>query len=547
MKKRVMSLLLAVAMATAVLAGCGTKSSSNEEVKKEEKQEEKVLTVASPYSIASLCPWFSDSDGDRFVMGNIYEALIESNTGSSDGVDYVPVIAESWEYTDDTTLVFHLRDDVYWQGGNDLYKEKTKLTAEDVKAAFEYVLDPKNGASVWGGNLAPLVKSIEAPDESTVVFHANYPTSILLFEISNVLVFPIKAIEENFDLTKQPVGTGAFVMSENVADDHVTLVPSPDARIKPNLDKILIKIIPDKAVASVALQNGEVDIVPQIPTEDLEKVASNKELALIPNSVGWYRYLAFNCSNDLFKDLKVRQAISMAIDFDAITETLFSNDFGAKLAINAYGGAVPPEFEGADLEAWKKVYEFNPEKAQKLLEEAGCKKNANGIYELNGKALSFSIKVPSNDQNRIKLAEMASTYLKNIGVEATAVPTEWATLTSDISTGNTEMFIFGGGSLIGGMNMLFHSEATQGTSHNVFFVDKELDKMLEEGYATIDDDKRVELLKECAMRALENKVHAGGYMEYIQVGMNRRVKDFEKSPTLSYGLCNEYRNVDVTK
>ena len=74
---------------------------------------------------------------------------------------------------------------------------------------------------------------------------------------------------------------------------------------------------------------------------------------------------------------------------------------------------------------------------------------------------------------------------------------------------------------------------------------KPLDTMLEEAYATIDDDARIALLKEAAMRALENKVHAGGYFEYVQIGMNKRVTDFEKSPTLWYSLCNDYRNVGV--
>ena len=67
---------------------------------------------------------------------------------------------------------------------------------------------------------------------------------------------------------------------------------------------------------------------------------------------------------------------------------------------------------------------------------------------------------------------MAATYLKTIGVDASAQPTEWATMTADIAAGNTEMFVMGGGSVVGGMNMLFHSVNTQGTSHNVFYTDE---------------------------------------------------------------------------
>ena len=288
--------------------------------------------------------------------------IFEVNTGAKDGVEYVPAIAESWEYTDDTTLVFKIRDNVYWQTeGNDLFDEKVQVKAADVKAVLDFVLDESNGSTEWG-DLSPLVESVEATDDFTLTIHAKKPSAILLYELSGVLIFPMKAVEENFDLTAQPVGTGAFIFSDYKVDDRVTLLPNPDYRVKPNLDKVIIEIVPDKAVAAIALQNEEVDIVPQILTTDLEAVASKDFLTLLPNSVGWYRYLAFNCSNDMFKDIKVRQAISMAIDFEAITETLFSNDFGAQLAVDAYGGGVPLEFEGADQDAWKAVYECNPEK-----------------------------------------------------------------------------------------------------------------------------------------------------------------------------------------
>ena len=550
MKKRSLAFLLALVLACGLmLGGCSSDGSADVGESGNEgdgaADGERVLTIASPYAIGSLTPWISNSDGDRYVLGNVYEALIESNTGSEDGVEYVPAIAESWEYTDDTTLVFKIRENVYWQTeGNDLFDEKVQVTAHDVKAVFDFVLDENNASTEWG-DLYPIIESVEATDDFTFTVRTKQPSAILLNEISGVLIFPIKAIEEDFDLTQQPVGTGAFIFSEYRVDDSVTLTPNPDYRVTPNVDKVVIEIVPDKAVAAIALQNGEVDIVPQILTTDLEAVAADEDLKLIPNSVGWYRYIGFNCSNEIFQDLKVRQAISMAIDFESITETLFGNDFGAQLAVDAYGGGVPPEFEGSDIEAWKAVYEYNPDRAQTLLEEAGWTKGSDGIYEKDGQKLSFAIKCPTNDQNRVKLGEMAATYLKTIGVDASAQPTEWATMTADIAAGNTEMFVMGGGSVVGGMNMLFHSVNTQGTSHNVFYTDETLDTMLEEAYATIDDDARIALLKEAAMRALENKVHAGGYFEYVQIGMNKRVTDFEKSPTLWYSLCNDYRNVGV--
>ena len=273
MKKRSLAFLLALVLACGLmLGGCSSDGSADVSESGSEgngvADGERVLTIASPYAIGSLTPWISNLDGDRYVLGNVYEALVESNTGSEDGVEYVPAIAESWEYTDDTTLVFKIRENVYWQTeGNDLFDEKVQVTAHDVKAVFDFVLDENNASTEWG-DLYPIIESVEATDDFTFTVKTKQPSAILLNEISGVLIFPIKAIEEDFDLTQQPVGTGAFIFSEYRVDDSVTLTPNPDYRVTPNVDRVVIEIVPDKAVAAIALQNGEVDIVSPILTTD---------------------------------------------------------------------------------------------------------------------------------------------------------------------------------------------------------------------------------------------------------------------------------------
>ena len=547
-RSKVVSLLALLMAPLFVFSACVKKPAAEGEGNKgteggDKPASSKVLTIATPYTIATFEPWTSTSDGDRYVMSNVYEALIENDEGSK----FIPGLAESWESVDDTTWRFHLRDNAYWQTGNDLFpSEKVQVTAEDVKAVYDFIMDEANGASKCAVT-NQYVESVVVVDKTTLDFKTKGPTSMLEKTVSDILIFPVLAVEKNFDLSKMPVGSGAFKFAEYKTDDSITLVPNADFYIKPNVDKVIFKIIPDKATAAIALQNKEVDIVPQILNTDLETIAGRDFLQIVPNNTGWYRYLGFNTSVELFQDIKVRQAISMAIDFNGIVEAIFDNKSGAQLAIPAYGGAVPLEFEGADIETWKKHYVYDPEQAQKLLEEAGWSKNSNGIYEKNGKTLSFAIKSPTSDQNRMKFGDMAATSLKAIGIDCSSQPTEWATMTADIKAGNTEMFVMGGGSVIGGMNMLFNSVAAASGSHNTFYVDEELNKMLGEADATVDKAKRVELLKACSLRALENKVHAGGYFEYVQIAINKRVTDFAERPTLWYGLCNSTRNVGITE
>jgi len=500
---------------------------------------EKVLTVGTPYTIDTFVPWMSTSDGDRYVFSNVFETIVVNATP-----EILPCLAESWE-VDGLAYVFKIRNNAYWQTGNALFgDEKVQLTAHDIKAVFDFVMDEANGSYHYA-DAVKYFDAVEATDDFTLRITAKFPSALTLKEISDVPIFPLKAIEAGFDLGSFPVGSGPYKFVEYRTDDRAVLEKNPDYFVEPALDRVIFKIIPDKSVAAIALQNNEVDIVNQINNTDMEAVAAKDFLDLIPNDTGWYRYMGLNVSKDVFKDVKVREAIALAVDWVAITEAIFDNAFGAKLAVPSYGGAVPPEFEGSDLATWESMYEYNPDKAAALLEEAGWAKGSDGIYEKGGVKLAFTIKTPTSDQNRMKFGDMAATYLKSIGINATPQPTEWATMLDDIKNGDTEAFCMGGGSTIGGMNMLFHSQLSSTGSHRTFLDDPELDAMLDEGYSTVDVEKRLEILRAAAVKAIEAKVHAGGYMEYVQIGMNKRVTDFSQKPSFWYGLTTPFRNVGV--
>ncbi len=545
MKKRSMWLLLALLVAlSAVLSGCSSGGSKNTgDPSPGQTSQEKVLRIGTPYSVGTLLPWKVSSDGDRYIVSNIYESLVQNDVGPFFG----PSLAESWTNIDDNTYEFKLHKESYWHTGNELFKdEKVPVTAEDVKASFEFYLDESNGALARNALLNDLDK-IEIVDEYTIRLITKKPTAMFLRNVSKVQILPMKAFETNFDLQEYPVGSGPYKFKEYDADNKVVLVKNTDYYIEPKLDEVVFKIIPDKAVAAIALQNDEVDIVPQILSTDVKTIASNDSLKLIPNNAGWYRYIAFNTSNELFSDIKVREAISMAIDFEAIVDNVFSNDANAKLAVFSYGGGVPPELPGYDIETWKKSYEYNPEKAAQLLEEAGWKKDSSGIYTKGGKKFSFTIKVQSNDNPRVKFGDMCATYLKSLGIDCSTQTTEFATLSSDIASGDTQMFIMGGASGLDGMSFLYHSEGAKTSTHNTFLVDKEIDSLIDTAYATIDDAKREELLKKAANKAVLNKIHPGGYFEYVQIGMNKDISDFEQRPSLQISLTSALRNIDINK
>ena len=476
------------------------------------------------------------------MISNVYECLFEYDANTC-----IPVLAESYTNPDDCTWDVKIRENAYWHTGNKLFgDEKVQIKAEDVKWVMDWTMDPANG-SKQQTNLSNVVSSVEVLDDFSLRFTTPEPKALFLFTLSRVMIFPKKAIDEGFDLNACPVGSGAFKYVLYQTDDQVVLEKNPDYYITPNVDEVIFKIIPDKSVSAIALQNGEIDITAQVLSTDIDAIAAQEDLELVPNTLGWYRYAGFNCKNPLFTDPEIRKALTMAVDLDAAVDAIFKNSAGAKLAVRAYG-PIPLELPGADETLWKEnAVAYDPEGAKKILESKGWKTGADGIYEKDGKKFSFTIKTPNNDNNRVKLGTIISTQLKQIGIDCVAQPTEWATMLTDIKAGETQMFVMGGGSTLNGMEMLFHTTLSQSNSHRVFYDNPECDALIEKAAVTIDPEERSKILADASSMTVKDAVHMFGYFEYVQIGMNKKVTDFEKAPTLWYSLCNGYRNVGISE
>lgn len=541
MKRKHSKIILIALICVMALTGCSpSKSNGGSSSDKTDSNGEKVLTVGTTYTVSTFIPWKSTTDGDRYILSNVYESLIEYDTMGN----FIPGLAESWENDNNLTWTFHLRDNSYWQTGNDLFKdEKVKVTANDVKAVFEWTMDEKNEA-IRCSSIKNVIERIEVVDEKTIKFITKQPEALLLSPLSNIYIFPLKAVEQKFDLGKTPVGSGAYKFVKYNTDDQIVLEKNENYYIKPGLDKVVFKIIPDKAVGAIALQNNEIDIALSLLSTDLEAITSKKDLTILPNPLGWYRYMGFNIQDPLFADKDMRKAISMAVDVDSAVKAIFRNSANAKLGVRAYG-PIPLELPGADENAWKsKGVSYDPDGAKKIIESKGYKLGSNGFYEKDGKELGFTLKTVNTDPN-MKFGVIISTELKKIGINCVSQPTEFATLTSDIKSSNVQAFVMGGGSTIDGLNMLFHSKKSVGTSHRTNYSNKELDAKLDEAFRTLDDKKRAELITEASCMAIEDYVHINGYFEYVQLGMNKRVKNFDSLPALWPSLTNSTRNVTI--
>jgi peptide/nickel transport system substrate-binding protein len=328
-----------------------------------------------------------------------------------------------------------------------------------------------------------------------------------------------------------------------VIDSHVILEKNEDYWKEPALDKITYKIITDKSVSAIALQNKEIDIVLAVLPTEVGAIASKDYLTITDSGIGSLRWIGFNCGHPLFTDPEIRKALTMAVDIDGAVKAIFANDANIDLAVRAYG-PISPERPGSNQEGWKGLTpSYNPEEAQKILESKGWAKGSDGIYAKDGQRFSFKLQVGNNDANREKLAVIVSSQLQAIGIECTAQTVEWGTHTDDIKYGNVEMYILGGYGNLDGPYRLMHSDESN-FSPNCKYASDEVDRLLEEAYKTIDYDARVKLIYDASAIFVSENAHLGGYFEYAQVGYNNRVTDFDYA-TVYNALCSEERNVGI--
>jgi peptide/nickel transport system substrate-binding protein len=291
------------------------------------------------------------------IAFNIFSGLT-----TYDGVtgEIVPDLATSWETTDNKTWTFKLRQGVQFQKG---YGE---MTAADVIYSFNRIKDPAT-ASPYAAELAGIV-SMEAPDPHTVVIELDAPNGNFLHTVANYhqgQIVSRKAIEEAGDQVRwQPLGTGPYYLDSIDVSSQIVLKRHEDYYKGPApIETLVFNIIKDEATATIALRNGEVDLLMRASQE--ENLTTLKAEGFTMNSVMNYAValMVLNPEFEPFADPRVRKALAYAVDFQAISQ------------------AISPSLQQAHysmLMPWMSVYTddipkyaYDPEKAKALLAEAG--------------------------------------------------------------------------------------------------------------------------------------------------------------------------------
>jgi peptide/nickel transport system substrate-binding protein len=325
-----------------------------------------------------------------------------------------PWLAESIEQPDDLTWVFHLRKGVTFSNGEE-------FTASDVKFTLEQLVDPKWNSPYSGvpQDLSLDMNNIEIPDDYTIILHSTAPAPVMLEQLDFLAILSEKYYSEASDaeLSQQPVGTGPYVVTEWVKDDHITLERRDDYwGPLPEIETIIFRPIPDAQTRLAELLAGNADIVLNISPDDMERVEAAEGVRMATVDGGREIFLGIRCDQAPFSDVRVRQALNYAVNVEAILENLIG--VGTRMATGS-NFPVPSPVE---------AYTYDPQKAAELLDEAGVvDSNGDGVREWNGQPLRIEVGSPNGRYVKdVEIAQAAAADLTAIGIPAEAKAYEWS-------------------------------------------------------------------------------------------------------------------------
>ena len=337
------------------------------------------------------------------IKGMVYSQLMKYGRD----LQIQPDLAERWENPDSTTYVFHLRNGVKFHDGAD-------LTANDVVASYERLLDPSIGAPVYV--FLKGIASVTARDPTTVVFKLGGPQSTLISAIalSGQYVAQKAKIQANADFETDLVGTGPFKFVSRTPGVETKLERNPAyfVQSQPYLDGISYRPIFDDSARMNALRSGDVDLATYVTWAAMSEFNQYPQLALQSQTAGGYVQLDLRLDKPPLDNVKVRQAISYAIDREALIKTATSGRGQA-----CFGGPIPPWMWAYDKDL-ENLYKYDPDKAKQLLQEAGAQ----------GATVEITT-WPTDTELFGRPSVVVATYLKQAGLNTVLKPVsnaEWA-------------------------------------------------------------------------------------------------------------------------
>lgn len=479
--------------------------------------EDKTIVVLQGVDAVTLNPHHTSSMSDMSILLSILDTLL---TKDEDGT-LKPWVATDWKALDDTTWEFKIREGIKDHQGN-------KIDATDVAYSFNRVLDPDTeprGHLLWiAGNID--LKKAEAIDNQTVHVYTNGPSPILPEFMWQWYVLP-KDYYENTpleELSRKPMGTGPFVFVEWRRGDRIVVEANKNYWAGPSeVESVIWKAVPESSARIAELNTGNADIIVNVPPDQMHIVDSS--MGRVETVPGYRRmYLGFTFYQDeSIQDVRVRQALNYAIDFQRIIEYLLEGR-GERV-----GSWASPPFICEDV----KPYPYDPEKARELLTAAGYEDRTGDGYVENPDGSRLELTLQTSVGRYVKELELAQAIvadMRRTGVYVEVMPMEWSTYSQQLSTKSLtgEMWLLGAGAGYGVQADLsdFYTGTAWGPGD---WANDEFDALFEELMVTFEQEERDRISSELQQLMFDKAPLVFLYNQVDYYGVSNRI-DWSPSP-----------------
>ena len=349
----------------------------------------------------SLDPRIGTDAQSEHLHALIFDSLVARDAQ----MNVVPDLATTWETPDPLTYVFHLRRGVKFHDGR-------ALTSADVKFTFDSVLSgavasPKRGTF-------PMVESVEAPDEYTVVFHLREPFSSFLWNLTRpgIGIVPTGSGKEE---ARSPVGTGPFRVVSVAQDEEIVLERNPDYfGGAPKIERVRFRIVPEAIVRALELRKGSADIggVNSLTPDMVLALTKTPEIIAEEQPGTPFAYIALNFDDPILAHREVRQALAYATDRATLIRYLLRGQARPASSL------LPPNHWA--YEPSVRRYDYDPAQAEKLLDAAGYARGPDGVR------IHLTLKTSTEESTRLLGQALADQWSK-VGVALQVRPLENAT------------------------------------------------------------------------------------------------------------------------
>lgn len=479
----------------------------------------------------TLNPALSDESAGGDIISLVFNGLLRYN----ENMELEPCLAEKWKVSKDGKIItYYLRKGVKFHDG-------VEMNAEDVVFTWKVYTDP-TVHTPYGADYQ-YIRNVEIMDPYAVkVTYKKAFAPALTSTFTSILpkhLLEGKDINNDDEFNRHPVGTGPYKFVEWKTAQQIVLEANPDYwEGKPHIKRFVMRIIPDQSSEFLSLLKGEIDAMGAWTSGGLtpEQYARETNTPKFTDYYNKYQtnqfqyvYIGWNLENPLFKDVRVRKALTMAIDRQAIIQNVV---YG--LGSLCTGPFVPQSWAyNKDV----KPLPYDPAGAKVLFAQAGWKPGPNGLLHkaLGGKDTPFSFKLYTNQGNigRKRIVTIVQQQLKQVGIDCQPEIMEWTTLLNEyIDKRKYDAMVLGWGfTPEPDCYLSWHSSQMGEHQYNmVDYKNKTVDRLLVMGRETLDPVKRARIYHRIHQALADDVAATFLYVPYSLPAVHKRFKGLEVNP-----------------